>query len=222
MFLSCLWLSCSQYSRFSKCFLYSSKIWNEHSILLFLSIFDSVKCLIFSLNFLFNFPYFSSIVYIWFYLLCYFRPPDKVGGGGAFPPPIFSVIVLCQGCFPQNLLCVILQGIQNYFGTPKISLGSQYFDDSPASIFFYFVCYVFLSNFYSFYYYSILIIFSSVFLIAWYYFLDIAWKFSALPWCYFVLPLTIYHSFLELCLPLIFQLSAYVSICSYIFCIHIW
>ena len=64
--------------------------------------------------------------------------------------------------------------------------------------------------------------FFSVFLIAWYGFLDFTWNVSLLPLCYFVLPLTIYHSLLELSLPLISHLSASVSICSYIFCIHIW
>ena len=59
-------------------------------------------------------------------------------------------------------------------------------------------------------------------LIALYPFLGFACRFSPLPWCYFVLPLTIYHSLLELCLSLISHLSASESICSYIFCNHIW
>ena len=49
-------------------------------------------------------------------------------------------------------------------------------------------------------------------------FFDFACRFSLLPWCYFVLPLDIYHSLLELYLSLIFHLFASVSICSYIFC----
>ena len=53
-------------------------------------IFDSMRCLIFPLNFSFNFPYFSSIVYIWFDLLCYFDD---------FPASVFFhfiyVIMLC-------------------------------------------------------------------------------------------------------------------------------
>ena len=100
-------------------------------------IFDSMRCLIFPLNFSFNFPYFSSIAYILFYLLCYF-------------------------------------------------------DDSPASVFFHFICYMFLDEFYSFYYYCLLIyifcvlilcsqFFFSVFLIALYPFLDFACRFSLLP-----------------------------------------
>ena len=68
----------------------------------------------------------------------------------------------------------------------------------------------------------VLLIFFSVFLIELYHFLDFSWRFSLLPWCYFVLPLTIYHSFLEMSLSLISHLSVSVSICSYIFCNHIW
>ena len=67
-----------------------------------LFILDSMRCLIIFLNFLFNFPYFSSIVYIWFYWLCYF-------------------------------------------------------DNFPCSIFFHFICYVLLYEFYFFYYYCLLI-----------------------------------------------------------------
>ena len=40
--------------------------------------------------------------------------------------------------------------------------------------------------------------------IAWFYFLVFAWKFCLFPWCYFVLPLIIYHSLFEMCLSLIF------------------
>ena len=142
-------------------------------------------------NFSLDFPYFSSIVYIGFYLLCYFD------------------------------------------------------DDSSTSIFFYFFCYVFLYDFYSFYYYcfyysfycSVIIIlsyafsvfwycvlsgFPSILLIAWYRFMDFAWKFRLFPWCYFIPLLIIYHSFLELCLSLIFHWSASLSTCFCIFRIHIW
>ena len=82
------------------------------------------------------------------------------------------------------------------------------------------------SWFFSFYYYCLLIyifcalIFCSQFFpviwITWYPLFGFAWKFSLLPWCYFVLPLTIYHSFPELYLSisLIFHLSAFTSICS--------
>ena len=139
-------------------------------------IFNSMRCLIFSLNFLFNFRYFSSIVYIWFYLL-------------------------------------------------------YYFDDSSTFIFLRFICYVFLYGLYSFYYYCLLIyifcgliLCSQFFLLAfkWYPFLDFSLEFSLHPWYYFVLFLTIHHSLLELCLSLIPHLSAFMSICSYIFCIHFW
>ena len=40
--------------------------------------------------------------------------------------------------------------------------------------------------------------------------------------CYFALSLTIYNSILELCLSLIIQLYASLSISSYTFCIHVW
>ena len=73
-------------------------------ILLFF-IFDSM-CSIILQNFSFNFPYFSFIVYIWFYLLCYFDDS---------PASIFFSFISVMCSFMKFILSVITVSSHIYF-----------------------------------------------------------------------------------------------------------